>query len=296
MRNCKIDNIKGCLILLVIVGHFLELVMGKGIERDLYTIIYSFHMPLFVYTTGYFARFRVGRLVRGLCIPYILFQTIYILFARVILHKNIAIQYERPYWLLWYLFAVAVWSCLLLLVERRSFRWQIAVFCLVCLISLGCGFFKEFGRDFSLSRIIVYFPFFLLGYSMHTCREDWKEALKMGLRITGIDKTPELHWEGLRRFAKGAVAMTLVICIIQCIAGNSDMKLSWFYEAVSYAAAKSSVWFRAWHLAVAAVWIAAAELYVPNKEWKVIGYLGRHTMVLYLAHGFCIKWMDAYIF
>ena len=55
-RNESIDYLKGVLIFYVVYGHCLYW-MGEGIEKP-YTIIvkfiYSFHMPLFIFISGYF--------------------------------------------------------------------------------------------------------------------------------------------------------------------------------------------------------------------------------------------------
>lgn len=49
-RNQRIDLLKGCLILLVIIGH---IVLGHVHEQAVRYMIYSFHMPLFIGLSGY---------------------------------------------------------------------------------------------------------------------------------------------------------------------------------------------------------------------------------------------------
>lgn len=50
------DSLKGCLMLLVILGHAIQLVMPDVcIEDHLWNLIYSFHMPAFMAVSGYFA-------------------------------------------------------------------------------------------------------------------------------------------------------------------------------------------------------------------------------------------------
>lgn len=49
-RNHSIDNIKGWGILLVIVGHIL---LGSADQNAIRYVIYSFHMPLFFFISGY---------------------------------------------------------------------------------------------------------------------------------------------------------------------------------------------------------------------------------------------------
>ena len=42
--------------------------------------------------------------------PYLVFQTLYVIFANQVLEKDADMQYTTPYWLLWYLFAIIVES------------------------------------------------------------------------------------------------------------------------------------------------------------------------------------------
>lgn len=48
-REYEFDNAKGFLIFCVVLGHMLE---GNltGVSKTLYILIYSFHMPFFVFT------------------------------------------------------------------------------------------------------------------------------------------------------------------------------------------------------------------------------------------------------
>ena len=62
-----IDVARGIAILLMIIGHVLE----KGLKRS---IIYSFHMPLYIITSGYFYKDRplkeeLKKTVIGLLLP-----------------------------------------------------------------------------------------------------------------------------------------------------------------------------------------------------------------------------------
>ena len=101
------DNIKLFLIFCVVFGHMLELV-DTGVW---YKIIYSFHMPAFIFVSGYFAQFNRKKIIGVLVYPYILFQCLYLLFDAVLIKQNLAllkIQFTTPYWLLWYL--VAKWD------------------------------------------------------------------------------------------------------------------------------------------------------------------------------------------
>ena len=48
------DRLKGCLIILVVLGHAIQVAYGRACEDNhLWSMIYSFHMPAFVAVSGY---------------------------------------------------------------------------------------------------------------------------------------------------------------------------------------------------------------------------------------------------
>lgn len=56
-RNLRLDGLKLFLIVLVVVGHCIEPTRYiNSVSGWLYSVIYSFHMPLFVFLSGYFAK------------------------------------------------------------------------------------------------------------------------------------------------------------------------------------------------------------------------------------------------
>ena len=77
-RLYRFDNIKFILIFLVVFGHMLEFTPGYTNTHDIYRIIYSFHMPVFIFVSGYFARFSPRKILTTYIWPYILLQTLYL--------------------------------------------------------------------------------------------------------------------------------------------------------------------------------------------------------------------------
>ena len=97
-RDPSTDNVRFILIFLVVFAHLLEICKpfidtgmdnGSGIiiygSGVIYKTVYSFHMPAFVFLFGYHARFSPKRIVFRFLIPYFVFQTLYVLFAKHIL-------------------------------------------------------------------------------------------------------------------------------------------------------------------------------------------------------------------
>ena len=64
-RIALFDNIKGVLIILVVAGHFMHPVHNDNLALSAaFDVIYLFHMPLFVFVSGLFAKgaYREGHL------------------------------------------------------------------------------------------------------------------------------------------------------------------------------------------------------------------------------------------
>lgn len=295
-RNIKMDNLKGILIVLVVAGHLLELCMGKGVLRYTYIMIYFFHMPLFVYCSGYFAKCSgVGeRILKRLLVPYIVFQILYILFEKLVLKNRIELQFSKPYWLLWYLVAMMVWSVVLPVVATNSRKKQVLVLLFFVVAALTAGFDSGVGRSMSLSRIIVYFPFFLMGYDLHM----WDKEREM-LPEEGGENERESHTRKLEELARKyqkeisffVVATLFGIAVFTGIHMGA-WKISWLYEAASYEKNGSDMKFRLFHLAVGTLGILGARRFLPDKKLPVFDKLGQKTMPIYLTHGFVVKWID----
>ena len=163
-RNYQMDNLKCLLIFSVVFGHMLELFMGKNSpERVLYLVIYSFHMPLFAFVSGVFARYNPVKIKNNMIYPYLIFQTLYLLFSNQILEKDADVQYTTPYWLLWYLFAIIVWNLVLPLVQVEGMKKKLFMLLAAAAASVFIGFDDKAGYFLSASRIVEFFPYFLLG-------------------------------------------------------------------------------------------------------------------------------------
>ena len=56
-RDLYWDSLKFVLIFLVVYGHTIETYSPDGsINRAIYNLIYVFHMPLFIFISGYFSK------------------------------------------------------------------------------------------------------------------------------------------------------------------------------------------------------------------------------------------------
>jgi fucose 4-O-acetylase-like acetyltransferase len=269
-RNHKIDNGKALLIFLVVFGHFLELFHGD-LKSFLYITIYSFHMPAFAFFSGYFAKWNPGRLVKQILYPYLCFQILYLLFAKYCLGDTFPHPFTRPYWLMWYLVSMAFWYLLLPLINRYL-QYKLYLLAGAALLALLSGGIPWVGYQLGISRTIVLFPFFLMGY---LCRNVWKERL--------------LSFKGKVPFISILLFLMMAGSTWLLWIYRSEIQPEWLYHSVSYAMGQYSFWIRGLFLLNAGVWTLGLLSFLPSRKIPFVSALGTHTIAVYLLHGFFVK-------
>ncbi|MEA4892038.1 MAG: acyltransferase family protein [Peptococcaceae bacterium] len=274
------DNIKAGLIFLVVLGHMLELCLG-GLRTYAYTLIYCFHMPLFIFCSGCFARYQPRRLWERVLYPYVLFQLIYwYLFQR---GQGTGLSFFTPYWTLWYLLALFIWTLALPFWEMVKEKRRLVFILLAFAFGLLIGFDSSAGYFLSVSRAAVFFPFFLLGQYLRNSRL-WDSPL--------LRPEPGRHKPGGRgrflwaiRAVTGFSALALAFWIYRNQAGINP---TWLYCSFGYGYLKYKVSYRLLHYGAALVFSAAALAWAPRgRHWFTV--IGERCLQIYLLHGLLIK-------
>lgn len=164
-RDTRIDNAKGVLITLVVLGHLVWPVPSGDRGADaLYIAIYFFHMPMFALISGYLSRAVGGwePVIKGaklLLAPYVLFFGIHWVLQTAVGVAPYPV-YEGHYGL-WFLLSLFCWRVLLPHVVRLPHVLLVTIG-----VAVGVGFIPFVGLELSLSRTIVLLPFFLAGHLM----------------------------------------------------------------------------------------------------------------------------------
>ena len=273
-RDFRFDNLRLILIFFVVFAHFLEL-FNNEITLSIYKVIYMFHMPAFIFLTGRFAKFDIRKILKRLLIPYIIFQTLFELFSSVFIKgADISIQYTTPYWILWFLLAIIVYYLLIPTLPKKDSKFKYVIISVSLLVGLLVGFEKTIGYYFSLSRIFVFFPMFLIGYYSKEISQD----------IEKIIKRPKLV---------GLIASVIMIVAITTILLLIDVPKHVLYGSYPYSSNVDSIWIRILFYIVSLSWIIFLCLIIPNKKVPFVSVLGRDTMLIYLLHGFFIKYLES---
>lgn len=160
-RDYLFDNYKVFLIILVVIGHFIE--QSYDNNTFLYTLkwlIVSFHMPAFIFISGYFSRRELSLkdLIQKLAIPYIIFEFIYYFLYVFIIHKSTGLYLMYPKFSLWYLQSLFFWRLLTPYVKKVPHYMTLSI---AAGLLIGCSGIP--GNFLSIPRTLVFFPFFLAG-------------------------------------------------------------------------------------------------------------------------------------
>lgn len=164
------DNIKLLAIILVVIGHAIDFIArqdGNHLEKSLFLIIYSVHMPLFIFISGLFTKpmDKETKFPKQKVISYVLIGiAIRIMMAllSIILNEDfkysVLDMYDSFAWFMW---AMAVFISIVWLFREYNTK----ILLLISLV-IGCmsGFDKNLGDKLVLMRIVVFLPFFIIGY------------------------------------------------------------------------------------------------------------------------------------
>lgn len=190
MKNQRLlwaDSLKGALILLVIIGHAIQMTMGMATGNNhLWNLIYSFHMPAFMALSGWlayrgesssklqyysFAMYLSGckRRCYQLMVPYMVWSIMQFILSGCYTSQrfnNIVLQPDSYFWFLWVLFWICVIFNITQLVASKLNVNETVQILGTCLLLFGIMVVKEI-RVLGFQFLAYYFLFYTLGYCLH---------------------------------------------------------------------------------------------------------------------------------
>jgi fucose 4-O-acetylase-like acetyltransferase len=184
-RITYIDQLKGLAIFFVAIGHFIQYNTFESKSGTLFSVIYSFHMPLFMFISGYVA-FKTIRIIifenyfgfilkriKSLLIPFFAWPLLVDNFffnnnLNVDLYSQLAVLLKDPrggLWFLWYLFFLTVIYTFFLLVAN-SFNKKTSIFKDLVIAALLLCFLvvlRVINIAVYTDSFIQYFGYFFIG-------------------------------------------------------------------------------------------------------------------------------------
>jgi fucose 4-O-acetylase-like acetyltransferase len=171
-RNKSIDFLKAIAIFFVIYGHsisHIDIGQKSYWYNYQYKFIYIFHMPLFIFISGYLLKIKredkivqfVTMKAKRLIVPAMV-MTPFVWFAEIIFHKNAEINIVKKFitfaiFDFWYLKCLFVCSVLVFLIEKylKNKIWLLLLLPIMITNIISLPYYVNF-----------MYPFFILGYLM----------------------------------------------------------------------------------------------------------------------------------
>lgn len=273
MRESRMDNMRFLLIFLVVLGHFFE-VSQNPLLMNATELIYSFHMPVFVFVSGYFAKFNTQRIVRTYLYSYVLLQIIYIFFIRYYLgNSGFAFQFSVPCYTLWYLPAMAFYTILIPVIQTESAAKRMCVLAASVAVSLFAGADPSVGYSFASGRFFGFLPFFILGFY---CRSTGAVTRLCSMKIPF-------------KVLCGAALAVIVAAAEAFIIKSPSISFNDMTYSFTYSQTVGGFRARAFLLAAGFLWIILLLLAAPKKKIPLISNIGANTFPVYIFHGFVVK-------
>ncbi|WP_406441144.1 acyltransferase family protein [Streptomyces sp. NBC_01613] len=269
-RDAYFDNAKYLAIVLVAMGHAWEpLRDGSRTVTALYNLVYAFHMPAFIVISGYFSRgfdaspAKIRRLVTGVAVPYVVFETAYTLFTRWtdgVPDRPVTVL--DPLYLTWFLVALFVWRLTTPL--WRGARWPLPTALVVAMLATVS---PSIGNDLDLQRVLQFLPYFVFGLCLRP--EHFRLVRRWKVRVLAVPV-----------FA-GALAVSYWAA--------PRMTGAWFFHRDSAEELGAPAWYGPVMTLAAfgcsVILVACFLAWVPGRRMWFTA-LGTGTLYGYLLHGF----------
>jgi len=280
------DIVKFYLIFLVVLGHILDSYTDKSnLIRTIHLFIYSFHMPLFLFVSG----LLTSRLDKKKMIKKSSKMLLYYLLAQIIFSLNKYISSGQVNFQLsqigtwpWYIFSLAIFIIISYLLQDFNKK---AVIVVSIAVSIIAGYFDVIYMKYSLSRILVFFPFFYMGYI---------------LSIDQIEKAIDSRKNTLYY----STILILLIVMMYIFIGKIDFLIYVFKGMYPYSRLENYLenykllapFLRLSFYAISTVISALFLLAIANiKDIYLAKAIGQSTLTIYLLHFSLIILIERYI-
>ena len=270
-RDVACDNLKGFLILMVIVTHIYGNYDGISVFlNSFYNCVHLFMMPGFVFLSGYFSK-DVDRArenaVKSFLIPYSLIDTT-LAFLDWIRSGNNRCFFEvfniaTPRWALWYLLCMFYWRSF----AKDIMRLRKPVLTVVVL-SLAMPVFRSWGTPFALGRATAFLVFFAAGLCF---KESWMEELKTTDPLVGL------------------MGMTLMVMIGVTLMRYGLLTRETLYANKPYPADGMfmGMVMRIEFYVISSVMVVSLLVLIPKRSC-VLTNIGRNSITAYVLHVFVV--------
>lgn len=265
IRYYIFDNIKGILIFMVVFSHFLfeySTSHQNTISRKIVVFIYSFHMPCFIFISGFLTSSNSIKIINltRLLILYYLFNFSFSLIVYFL--YDYKINFLVPQISYWYILSLFSWRIIINFLIKFDYIILISI-----IISLLEGYWECFSNILAIDNTIAFLPFFLAGnYIRNKGLIDSYLKLKKGfVKFCFI------------LFGFFTFSYIIIIYIDKQRITNDTLLMNKYNE-------NNKLEDRIWFLANSSIMIFFFLLLIPNTKIHIMNKFGKNSLYIYLFH------------
>ncbi|OBR89900.1 acyltransferase family protein [Clostridium ragsdalei P11] len=236
-RNISVDVIRGFGIMVVVLGHSIQVSLLLGEASFLWNLILIFQMPLLMYISGYAAGFSfpsknpklfIKKKVSRLLIPYLVWVIIHYFLRQFVIGDKVSFAgifeaiYRSDFWFLRYLF---MYFCLLWLVDcllyyvLTKFKYTNDSYEHIVILMLLIG---TIGINFILAKLplikysisIWYYSWFVIGFITFMYKKVISKYINFIGNIVVIVSIATVVWKDMGHVAWNKVVGILIVLAI----------------------------------------------------------------------------------
>lgn len=268
-RLIEFDVIKGIAIIFVVCGHLIQCNLVDSVDRNpFYNWIYSFHMSLFFFVSGYLVDYTFGgksvmkgllKKVQTLLIPYIIWCFV---IAPFVLKSNlpslnIFFDYSSRYWFVYHLF--------------------------VYMLFYYAGQAIKHGKIGSWGGVIMTAVILALGQCLHPCKIFDRGLQFLPIYAFGVLSSAYQLKDKTHLYREPFLSLSLTIFVV-----SSILYLN-LHPVILNKVAKLSASFSVSYLAL--YMINTHLITGDNCIARTLVYVGKNSIVIYLTHFFFLQIM-----
>lgn len=163
-----VDNLKAFLILLVVLGHCVQFTDSDFDHNIVFRYIYSFHMPLFMFVSGFLSYkpqttwYSVKKRFFQLMLPFISWGMVGCIIETDQNFINVIFYPDKGLWFLWTLFFIVLLKKVSYIMARfLSIKEEYSIITFVVILFLVQVLLKI--NVFGVNFITIFFPYYIMG-------------------------------------------------------------------------------------------------------------------------------------
>lgn len=269
-RDFYWDNLKAIAIYFVVLGHAIQQagLLKTTFGEYAFASIYLWHMPLFVLISGYFTpdKNTAFKTLRLLVVPYVILEVVFGWTDVIFRGQSFEISLDQPNYGMWFLIALASWRLSWKFLKPIPYLLPLSI-----VLSLAVGYIEFIGVKYSLSRIICFFPFFILGDRLRQVG-DMERVLAKAAKFIGL-----------------AIVAIAAAAVLYDVFDDLPSTYKWLYLRDPYFERGLPVWWAGFLRAAIYIGIAGALTLIltsvvrTKTSWT---YIGQNTLNIYIMHIF----------